>query len=99
VDKEKFLYYNCMDTTCTFEIRDAIWDEFQATNNSFAYDNTVGIYNALIYMMTRGIKVDFDALEATRRDVIEDRNKKQAELDELCGHPQLLTEAVMRRQL
>lgn len=85
MDNEKFLYYNCLDTTCTFQIRDAFWSDFVATGNEFAYNNTIGIYDPLIYMMTRGIKVDFEALEQTRRQVVIDRNKYQEELNELCG--------------
>lgn len=85
MDKESFLQYNCLDTTCTFEIRNAFWDEFIASDNQFAYDNTIGIYDPLIFMMTRGIKVNFNALEHTRRDVVESRDKLQEELNELCG--------------
>jgi DNA polymerase I-like protein with 3'-5' exonuclease and polymerase domains len=85
MDKNLFLWYNALDTTCTFEIRDRIWPEFLATENDFAYNNTIGIYDPLIYMMTRGIKVDFAALEITRRQVIEDRDRAQEELNVLCG--------------
>lgn len=87
VDNERFLYYNCLDTTCTFEVRNAFWDEFLASGNQFAYNNTIGIYEPLMYIMSRGIKVDFEALARTRTQVIEQRNKYQEELNELCGHP------------
>lgn len=85
LDAAMFGMYNCLDTTCTYEIRDAFWDEFVSTDNMFAYNNTIGIYEPLMYMMTRGIKVNFNALESTRRDVVETRNKLQEELNELCG--------------
>jgi DNA polymerase I-like protein with 3'-5' exonuclease and polymerase domains len=87
MDNDRFLYYNCLDTTCTFEIRDKFWPEFEASNNQFAYNNTIGIYEPLMFMMTRGINVDFEALEATKRHVVEDRNRAQEELNELAGRP------------
>ena len=86
MDNDKFLWYNCMDTTCTFEVRNAFWDDFLATDNMFAYNNTIGIYDSLIYMMTRGLKVDYVALEQTRRQVVIDRDQFQSQLNELCGY-------------
>lgn len=86
MDKDRFLYYNCLDTTCTFEVANTVWPEFEASDNMFAYDNTIGIYEPLMFMMTRGIKIDAQALELTRKHIIEDRNRAQAELDQLCGH-------------
>lgn len=85
MDNERFLYYNGLDTTCTFEIRDKFWPEFEASDNDFAYRNTIGIYEPLMFMMERGIRVDFEALERTKRHVVEERNRAQEELNELAG--------------
>jgi DNA polymerase I len=86
MDSLKFRWYNALDAACTYQIRDTIWPDFDATDNWFAYDNTINLYEPLMYMQTRGLRVDFDALDKTRTFVVEDRNLKQQELNSLCGH-------------
>lgn len=80
----EFLRYNALDSACTLEIHDAIWPEL---NNGFypAYDLTVGLLDPLMFMMTRGIAIDLDAMELTKQEITETIHAKQIELNELCG--------------
>lgn len=77
--------YNCIDAACTFEIRDAIWDELDADGFRSAYDMTIRLYEPLMFMMTRGIKVDRVALEETKKQIIQARDTAQEELNKLAG--------------
>lgn len=82
---KEFLQYAALDAACTLEIHDAFWDQL----NQFkpAVDLTMKLFPVLMFMQTRGIKVNRPALNDTRRDVAEDVAKKQEELNLLCGRP------------
>ncbi len=80
-----FLEYAALDAACTLEIHDAIWPnigQFQP-----AVDLTMRLFPVLMFMQTRGIKINKEALAATRIDVQADIRAKQADLDLLCGRP------------
>lgn len=79
-----FLTYNALDSACTLEAHNAFWKDLSHGFDP-AYNLTVDLFPALIYMMTRGIKVDHTALEGTKSDIVQSAATKQAELNELCG--------------
>ena len=80
---EDFLKYAALDAACTLEIYERFWHEL----NQFkpAVDLTMKLFPVLMFMQTRGIKIDMRALASTRQDVQDDIAKKQIELNEACG--------------
>ena len=79
-----FLRYSALDAACTKEVHDGFWDEL-SPNFIKANDMTMNILPVLMFMQTRGIKINKSALEETRIDVLNTAAEKQKELDELCG--------------
>lgn len=82
---ETFLRYNALDSACTLEIHNKIWDD---VGNEFApaYKMTVDLFPVLMFMQTRGVKVSHDLLDQTKIEVLASAKEKQEELDKLCGH-------------
>lgn len=78
-----FKEYGALDAACTLEIRNGFWDDMDIFRN--AYDRTVSLFPALMYMQTRGVKVNKTNLDETKLEILADEKSKQAELDELCG--------------
>ncbi len=83
---EKFLKYSALDAACTLEVHDGFWDDLSPTFQA-ANDMTMNILPVLMFMQTRGIKVNRDALSETKVDVLNSAAEKQEELDGLCGRP------------
>jgi DNA polymerase-1 len=82
---EDFLRYAALDAACTREIHDAFWKDLGQFQT--AVDLTMRLFPVLMFMQTRGIKVNKEALASTRVDVQADIKAKQEELDLLCGRP------------
>ena len=82
---EDFLRYAALDAACTREIHDAFWNDLGQFQT--AVDLTMRLFPVLMFMQTRGIKVNKEALASTRVDVQADIKAKQEELDLLCGRP------------
>lgn len=80
---EDFFRYAALDAACTLEIRNGFWDELKQFQP--AVDMTMKLFPVLMFMQTRGIKVNRDALNQTKLDVMEDAKLKQQELNDLCG--------------
>ena len=80
-----FLHYNALDSACTLEIHNAIWPDISSHGFQPANDLTMDLLPPLMFMMTRGVKVDFDALNITKKEVLESAATKQIELNQLCG--------------
>lgn len=80
----QFLRYNALDAACTLQIHNEIWDSLE---EGFlpAYDMTVALFDPLIFLMTRGIAVDFEAMNETKAEITKSINEKQIELNLLCG--------------
>lgn len=80
----EFLEYSALDAACTLEIRNAFWPEL---SHGFepAYKMTLALFPVLIFMQTRGVRVDHDLLAETKADIIRTQAERQAELNELCG--------------
>jgi DNA polymerase-1 len=81
---ETFLRYNALDSACTLEIHNKIWDD---VGNEFApaYKMTVDLFPVLMFMQTRGVKVSHDLLDQTKTEVLASAKEKQEELDKICG--------------
>lgn len=79
-----FLEYSALDAACTLEIRNNFWQDLQGEFKP-AYDRTIALFNVLMFMQTRGIKVSHDLLQETKVDVLNSAAEKQKELNELCG--------------
>src|SRR3990167_6570157 len=81
----KILEYCALDGACTFEIRDAIWPDLSKQGYMPAYKMTIDILEPLMFMMSRGIKVDFTALESTKQDIQKEIKSAQEELNKRVG--------------
>lgn len=81
---DPFLEYNCLDVACTLQARNVFWPDM---DNGFmpAYQMTIDLFEALQFMMTRGIKVDHTAMEETKIEIKKLSEEKQIELEKLCG--------------
>lgn len=80
-----FLVYNALDSACTIECHNAFWPDLSPHGFKPAYDMTVDLLSALMFMMTRGVKVNHEALNSTKQDVLKSAAEKQDELNKLCG--------------
>lgn len=80
---QKFLEYSALDSACTLEIHNKFWDELGEFRK--AYDMTIALFPVLMFMQSRGIKVNHRNLDETKTDVIHTAAEKQKELNELCG--------------
>ena len=81
---QAFLEYSALDSACTLEIRNECWPSLSGGFKT-AYDLTMKILPVLMFMQTRGVKVDRNALEQTKVDVLRNASEKQDELNTLCG--------------
>lgn len=80
----KMLEYNATDAACTLEIRNAFWHEV-APDFEPAYRMTVDLYDPLMFMQTRGIKVNMPAMLDTKREILTAAAERQEELNKLVG--------------
>lgn len=83
MDKE-FLEYSALDSACTLEIWEGIKDELNAGYRP-AYQMTLAILPVLMFMQTRGLKVNHTLLDEAKTDVLRSKAEKQDELNRLCG--------------
>ena len=81
---QEFLEYAALDSACTKEIYAACWQSIQP-QFATTIDLTMRLLPVLMFMQTRGMLVDREALAETKRDVLESAAEKQKELDEICG--------------
>ena len=79
------LTYNALDCACTIEARNAFWSEINTHGYQPAYDMTLRLFNPLMFMMTRGIRVNFAALEETKVDITNKEKQAQEELNRIAG--------------
>lgn len=67
-DLDAFWRYNALDSLVSYDIWEAILPELEKGYME-AYQQTVDMFPALIYMMTRGFKVNQDSLKETKKRV------------------------------
>lgn len=80
-----FLTYNALDSACTKQVHDAFWQDLEPHGFLPAYQMTVDLLPVLMFMQTRGVKVNFPALEATKTEVLKSAAEKQEELNRIVG--------------
>lgn len=80
-----FQTYGALDAACTLEIHNGFFHDLGQFRP--AYDMTVQLFPVLMYMQTRGVKVNKANLDQTKLEIIAEQKAKQQELDELCGRP------------
>ncbi len=80
----EFSVYNCLDAACTLQCRNEFWADLREGYEP-AYKLTVDLFEPIIFMQTRGVLVDHQALEVTKREILTAATDKQEELNRLCG--------------
>lgn len=81
----KFLEYNCLDAATMMEIHNEIWPDQVSGGYQPTYDLTIGLLDPVMFLMTKGIAVDLEAMELTKQEISSSITTKQLELNELCG--------------
>lgn len=81
------LRYNALDSACMMEIYEKFWPSFQDSPFYAGYQHTVSLFPVLMYMQTKGMRVNHSLLEETKQDVLDTIARKQLELNELVGRP------------
>lgn len=84
-DHRKFRQYNAKDSAVTLEIALEVYPMVLRPEFRDTYEFTIRLYNPLLYMMTRGVRVDSEALEIEKQRVSKEIVAKQAELNRLAG--------------
>jgi len=81
----RLLTYNANDAAITYEVANAFWHELHSGQHEDTYETTIELLKPLMFMMTRGIRVDQARLEVARRETNEQIDKLQEQLNELVG--------------
>lgn len=79
------LKYNGLDCATTLEVWNAISPDIDKHGFRWAYDFTVDLYEPLMFMQTRGIKVSRELMEETKRDILTKDATLQEQLNQLAG--------------
>jgi len=82
---DRLLYYNALDSACTYEIWNAIKDDIDTNGHRWTYDFTMKLFEPLMFMQHRGIKVNLKALEESKKDISAAKEAAQEELNKVCG--------------
>ena len=86
-DWPRFWRYNALDSATVLEAWPALLDEMQSGGYMRTYELTMRCLRPIIYMQTRGFKVDMQRLEATREQISTELAAKRLELDEVAEVP------------
>ena len=81
-DLDMFWRYNAKDAATTMEVWENIAEDL--VPYKITYDMTMAMFPALLYMMTRGIKVDLERLQETKERVRKKLEIKEAKLVEVA---------------
>lgn len=79
--------YNARDVAVTHESHLKLLEEINQKDMRQTYDDTMGIYYPALYMVTRGIPANLEALRQTRDHIEASEINLQAELNSLVGRP------------
>lgn len=79
------LRYNALDCACTMEIDNTIMPDIDKLGFRWAYDFTMSLYEPIMFMQTRGIKVSMDAMSTTKVDILRKINETEIELNKVAG--------------
>jgi len=80
---ESVLIYNGYDVANTLQCKQEIWKATPGIDRT--YDFTMRLLDPLMYMMTRGVKVDFEKLDVLRKSLHVQIERKQERLNELSN--------------
>ena len=81
----QLLEYNAIDSGATFQVMEEFWNEIYTEGHEDFYIQTMRMFPSLMYMMTRGIAVNEENLQQSRRDVEKQIAEKQEQLNIACG--------------
>lgn len=85
--QEKWAEYSCIDAAVAAKVWNAIEPDLKDQGYWDFYRHTMELYPALIFMSSRGLRCDNDALQKTKKDIEEKIERAQALLNEEVGHP------------
>ena len=78
------LNYNAFDVVNTYEVCDES-RPMMNSNHQKTYDFTMRLIEPLMFMMSRGVLVDLDRLEVTKKEVLAKTIERQSTLDAIVG--------------
>jgi len=81
---QEMLVYNAKDCAMTWQVADAFMAELEDGYQG-TYEHTIDLYNPLMYMMMRGIRVDHDRLKITKEKVNNQLAELEKQIKERCG--------------
>lgn len=83
---EDWALYNCIDGAVTFECRDEIRKEFeQYPAYGVFYEQTMQLYDPLLFMMQRGVKTDETRLEQVKVNISQEIEDLTRDLHDAAG--------------
>ena len=86
MQNETALLYNVLDAACTLEIWEAQEELLKDPKWRLPYDLTMSLYKPLTHFMNRGIQVNLEALQETKKEVEQKITEVQNKLDEIAGY-------------
>jgi len=81
---DEMLTYNALDCAVTWQCADGFFSEIEDGYRE-TYDHTIDLYGPLMYMMTRGIRVDHEKLKEVKKDVDRQLLSLTEQISERCG--------------
>jgi DNA polymerase I-like protein with 3'-5' exonuclease and polymerase domains len=86
-DMDLFWRYNAKDAAVAMESWIALEQEIKQGGYQTTYDNAVGMYDTLLYMMIKGLELDKESLDATRAQQSKQLEEAKAELEQVADYP------------
>jgi DNA polymerase I-like protein with 3'-5' exonuclease and polymerase domains len=81
---DEMLIYNALDCAVTWQCADSYMKEIE-DGYTDTYNHTIELFDPLMYMMTRGIKVDHDRLGEMRSKIEQQLIDLEKQITERCG--------------
>ena len=81
---DEMLTYNALDCGVTWQCADGFFSEIEEGYRD-TYDHTISLYDPLMYMMTRGIRVDHERLNEVRKKVDIQLLSLEKQITKKCG--------------
>lgn len=83
--ERRFGEYSCQDSAVSAECMVRLDQELDEQGYRQPYEMTLTLYQPLLAMMLRGMRVDKEALDKARVQITQERDKAQEELNQACG--------------
>lgn len=81
----KWAEYNCIDSAVTYKSWETLKDDLEKDGYMDYYKDVADMYQVLLFMMMKGIKVSRELLAETKKDVNDEIKTLQGDLKELTG--------------